>query len=104
MRIVIAGLMLAASTGISFPGCELVTGPCSTDSSGNTYFTEQNLGGGYNTYRNGDLSSQTSQNLGGSYTETFSNGATRTHSDNPYGSQFGQLPTSQFGTIDLYND
>jgi hypothetical protein len=65
-------------------GCQTSTGPCSTDGYGNTYRTEQNLGGGYNTFRNGVLDSQTSQTTSGSWRERSTDGGTRTYNYNPY--------------------
>jgi hypothetical protein len=85
MRILIFAIGLFTATGAS-ASCALVTGPCSTDSYGNTYRTEQNLGGGYNTYRNGSLHSQTSQQLNGNYRETFTGGGHRTYDRDPYAS------------------
>ncbi len=68
--------------------CALITSPCRTDSHGNTYVTEQNLGGGYTTYRNGNPYSQARENLYGSVTEyTFGHGSTTYNSD-PYASAF----------------
>ena len=64
--------------------CEFVSGPCTKDSYGNTYRTEQNFGGGYNTYRNGILDSQTSQNLSGGYTTKRRNGLQERRNYNPY--------------------
>jgi hypothetical protein len=69
--------------------CELVSGPCTTDRNGNYYRTEQNLGGGYNTYKNGVLNSQTSQTLGGSWRERFNDGQERTYNYNPYARDTG---------------
>lgn len=78
-------LLLAAP---AHADCALVSGPCRTDSHGNTYVTEQNLGGGYTTYRNGAPYSQTRENLSGSYTEyTFGHGST-TYNADPYASGF----------------
>jgi hypothetical protein len=82
MKAVLFGFFLLAA-GNASASCELVSAPCSTDSSGNTYIREQNLGGGYNTYRNGDLYSQTHQQLNGSYRETYSSGGYRTYYSDP---------------------
>jgi len=68
--------------------CALITSPCRTDSHGNTYVTEKNLGFGYTTYRNGVPHSQTQENLYGSVTEyTFGHGST-TYNADPYASGF----------------
>ena len=68
--------------------CALITSPCRTDSHGNTYVTEKNLGFGYTTYRNGVPYSQTQENLSGSVTEyTFGHGST-TYNADPYASGF----------------
>ena len=68
--------------------CALITSPCRTDSHGNTYVTEKNLGFGYTTYRNGAPYSQTQENLYGSVTEyTFGRGST-TYNADPYASGF----------------
>lgn len=82
MKAVLFGIFLLAA-GNASASCDLVSAPCSTDSSGNTYIREQNLGGGYNTYRNGDLYSQTHQQLNGTYRETYSSGGYRTYYNNP---------------------
>ncbi len=82
MKTVLFGIFLLTAGGAS-ASCELVSAPCSTDSSGNTYIREQNLGGGYNTYRNGDLYSQTHQQLNGTYRETYSSGGYRTYYSDP---------------------
>lgn len=86
-------VILAAALSVVWPltaqaGCELVSGPCSTDRYGNTYRTEQNFGGGYNTYRNGYLHSQTGQTLSGSWRERFNDGSSRTFNYDPYESTF----------------
>ena len=60
------------------------SGTCVTDNQGNTYRTQQNLGGGYNTYRNGVLDSQTSQNLSGGYTQRYTNGYQQNYDSDPY--------------------
>lgn len=82
------------STGAS-ASCALSSGPCSTDSYGNTYRTQQSLGGGYSTNRNGSPYSTTNQNLGGGYTESYSSGGSRTYNSNPYGSSFGSSSGSR---------
>jgi hypothetical protein len=82
MKVVLFGIFLLAA-GNASASCDLVSAPCSTDSSGNTYIREQNLGGGYKTYRNGDLYSQTHQQLNGSYRETYSSGGYRTYYSDP---------------------
>lgn len=69
--------------------CVLVTGPCYTDSRGNTYRTEQNLGGGYTTYRNGSTYSRTYQEpLSGNYRERFTGGGYNTYERDPYRDSF----------------
>ncbi len=73
--------LLAA--GDAWASCELTTNPCSTDSAGNTYIREQNLGGGYNTYRNGNLYSQTHQQLDGSYKENYAAGGYQIYHNAP---------------------
>jgi len=86
MKALVTAIVLLALPTTAHAGCDLVPigQPCATDSYGNTYRTEENLGGGYNTYRNGVLDSQTQQNLGGGWTETDQNGATRNYNYDPY--------------------
>lgn len=85
MRIaVIILLALTVGATTAHAGCELVSGPCSTDRYGNTFRTEQNFGGGYNTYRNGSLHSQTEQTLSGSWREDRTDGSSRTYNYDPY--------------------
>lgn len=87
MRALLTAAMLAVSAGAASAGCLFATSPCSTDDRGNTYTTQQNLGGGYNTYRNGSLHSQTSQDtLGTGYTERYTAGGYRRYDSNPYAS------------------
>ena len=69
-RIVIA-LVSPAVTTSAEAGCEFATGPRSTDSRGNSYRTEQNLGGVYTTHRDGNSYSTTGQTLGGTWQERF---------------------------------
>lgn len=69
---------------IAHADCTFVSGPCSTDSRGNTYRTERNLGGGYTTYKNGNQHSTTGQTLGGGYRERFNDGSHRDYNHNPY--------------------
>ena len=76
-------LVTLASVPQAFAGCEFASN-CKTDSSGNTYTTEQNLGGGYNTYKNGNLHSQTEQTLGGGYKTDFQSGGSEYNNQNPY--------------------
>ncbi|WP_026792996.1 hypothetical protein [Pleomorphomonas oryzae] len=74
--------------GPAHADCALITSPCRTDSHGNTYVTEQNLGFGYTTYRNGVPYSQTHENMYGSTTEyTYGHGST-TYNYDPYASGF----------------
>ncbi len=69
--------------------CALITSPCSTDSHGNTYVTEQNLGFGYTTYRNGVPYSQTHENMYGSVTEyRYGGHGSTTYNSDPYASGF----------------
>jgi hypothetical protein len=86
MRILIlaASLLLPAAASAD---CTFSTSNCYTDSYGNTYQTEQNLGGGYNTYRNGSLHSQTQQDLSGGYQERYNDGSSRRYNYDPYASQ-----------------
>lgn len=83
--------LAALATLLSLPAhadCALITSPCRTDSHGNTYVTEKNLGFGYTTYRNGVPHSQTQENLYGSVTEyTYGKGST-TYNADPYASGF----------------
>lgn len=83
-KIAFALMLLPFVAAPASAGCELAVGPCSTDSAGNTYRTEQNLGGSYNTYRNGNLYSQTDQTLSGSWSERRVDGEQRFHNTNPY--------------------
>ena len=76
--------MVALPSGAS-ANCDLISGPCYEDSSGNAYVTEQSLGGGYNTYRGGSLYSQTQQDLnGGGYTERYIGGGSKSYNYDPY--------------------
>ena len=89
MRCLVLGLgfsliMVALPSGAS-ANCDLVSGPCYEDSSGNAYVTEQSLGGGYNTYRGDSLYSQTQQDLnGGGYTERYVGGGSKSYNYDPY--------------------
>ena len=65
-------------------GCELSSGLCSTDSSGHTYRTEEGLGGGYKTTRDGSAYSHTSQTLSGSYRTKYNDGRSETQNYDPY--------------------
>lgn len=71
---------------VAHAGCELATGPCSTDGYGGTYVTKENLGGGYTTYRNGARYSTTQPMLNGNY-ETRGPGGRQIHNYNPYEQQ-----------------
>jgi len=75
---------LAVSASGARSACEFVTGPCGTDSRGNTYRTEQNLGSGYTTYENGSRYSTTDQTLNGSWRERNNDGSSRTYNYDPY--------------------
>lgn len=90
MRALLIAIAFCGMAAPAFAGCELATGPCSTDSYGNTYTTTQTLGGGYETSRNGSHYSSTQQNLSGSYTETFSSGGSRTYNSDPFAPSFGE--------------
>lgn len=87
LKISILAFALASFPLSAQANCDLASsGSCYEDSRGNTYHTEDNLGGGYNTYRNGQLDSQTSSNLGGGYKTEYQDGSpTRYDSVNPYG-------------------
>jgi hypothetical protein len=84
IRTAIAVLTVITLSTASHAGCEFATGPCSTDVYSNTYRTEQNFGGGYNTYKNGSLYSQTEQTLSGSWRERNTGGEERTYNYDPY--------------------
>jgi hypothetical protein len=84
LRTTFALLTVITFSTASHAGCEFATGPCSTDAYGNTYRTERNFGGGYNTYRNGRLHSQTEQTFSGSWRERTTRGEERTYNYNPY--------------------
>lgn len=84
MRMIVLAFAATCLSSTAYAGCELATGQCSTDNYGNTYTTKRNLGGGYNTYKNGSLYSQTEQNLNGGYRETYQNGGSRSYNYNPY--------------------
>lgn len=83
LRLTILAVLIAAP---AYAGCEFATTPCYTDGSGNTYRTQQNFGGGYNTYRNGTFDSQTSQGLSGDWVERDRYGTERRrYNSDPYG-------------------
>lgn len=89
MKLLTFGALLL-TIGAAHADCTFATGPCSTDSAGNTYRTEKNFGGGYTTYRNGSRYSTTTQTLGGGWRERNVNGGgTRMHNSDPYGPLFG---------------
>lgn len=69
-------------TGEAFASCELISGKCWTEGA-DTYTMEKNSGGSYNTYKNGELYSQTQQNLSGNYRETIYGGGSRTYNYDP---------------------
>ncbi len=79
-----AAAILFGLHGEAFAGCEFSSGPCSTDSSGHTYRTEQGLGGGYKTTRDGSDYSHTNQTLGGGYRTDYNDGRSETHNYDPY--------------------
>ncbi len=93
---VFSALLLFPS--LAYADCGVATGPCARDSYGNTYHTEQNLGGGYNTYRNGVLNSQTQQNLNNDYTTRYQDGSSSTSNFNPYDSRRDVSPQPGIGT------
>lgn len=103
MRILLAAA-LACLASSAWASCEFDTsGTCYTDNMGNTYRTQQNFGGGYNTYRNGALDSQTSQNLNGGYTQRYSNGYERNYDSDPYAPQMrGSSDPYRIKTYDDY--
>lgn len=87
--------LFAAATLFGAPahaGCEFVSGPCATDSRGNTYRSEQNLGGGYTNYTNARATSHTSQDISGNWRERFNDGSSRTYDYNPYETQQRDRP------------
>lgn len=65
MRFLLFAGLLAGSISSAYAGCELIIGPCSSDTNGNTYTYQQNLSGTYSTYKNGELYSTPHQTLGG---------------------------------------
>ena len=77
MRFILPVIILVGFSSQVRAGCELSIGPCSTDSSGNRYSTEQGLGGGYTTYKNGSHYSTTDQTLGGTWREKYDSGGSR---------------------------
>lgn len=64
--------------------CEFSSGPCTQDSAGHTYQTEQALGGGYKTTRDGNSYSTTSQTLSGDYKTNYNDGRSEIHNYDPY--------------------
>jgi hypothetical protein len=83
MRMMMWVMALLALASEARAGCELATGPCATDSYGNTYTREQTMGG-YSTYQNGQPYSQREQTLGGTYRDTYSDGYTRDYNRNTW--------------------
>ena len=86
MRVKLAAITLAllGLNTAAFANCGLVSGPCITDSRGNTYRTERNMSGNYTTYQNGRAWSQTEQTLSGTWREKREDGSASTYSSNPY--------------------
>lgn len=84
MRVVLVAAFLAALPVTAWAGCDFATGPCSTDSRGNTYRTEQGFGGGYVTTRNGQPYSTTQQTNSGNWREERRDGGSSTYNYNPY--------------------
>jgi hypothetical protein len=76
--------LLLAMLSFARADCLLSSGPCSTDTRGNTYRSEENLGGGVTTYRNGVPYSTTNETLGGGYRENFRSGGSRTYNYDPF--------------------
>lgn len=72
----LVGFLISIPNAV-YAACELATSPCSYDSRGNEYRTERNFGGGYNTYENGQLHSQTTPNLSGGYRTEYPSPSTR---------------------------
>jgi len=61
-------LLLNYNIAQAYNNCDFMSSDnCETDNNGNTRIKQQNLSGGYNTYNNGKLESQTSPNLQGRY-------------------------------------
>ena len=83
IMIVIIGALAGSA---AHADCTFSTGPCSTDSYGNTYRTERNFGSGYTTHRNGTPFSTTDQTLGGTYREHYIGGGSRSYNYDPYDS------------------
>jgi hypothetical protein len=84
VRIVLVASALVLGGSLAQADCDLVVGPCSTDGNGNTFTMQQNLGGGYSSFRNGSQYSTTGQTLGGGWQEQFNDGRTRTYNYDPH--------------------
>ena len=81
-KLLIALFVCLLGATAAHAGCYGVSGPCATDSGGNTYTTQQNLNGGYSTYSNGSRYSSTGQTLDG-YQENFVGGGSRQYNYDP---------------------
>ena len=88
------------ASGPAFAGCELSLSPCATDRYGNTYTTEENLGGGYTTYRNGSRYSTTEETLTGGWKTTLPDGNQIFTDDDPYAPKVQKRP---YGSL-IYGD
>lgn len=84
VRLAVIILALMGLVTAAHANCGLVSGPCVTDSQGNTYRTERNMSGNYTTYQNGRAWSQTEQTLSGTWREKREDGSTSTYSSTPY--------------------
>ena len=89
MRTLLILFSLIYSSGALANGCALSSDPnCSANNNGG-HTSQQNLSGGYNNYKNGQLQSQSSQNFGGGWTQKNTNGSYNTYNSynkNSYGS------------------
>ena len=99
----VAAIVLLGGSRAAFAGCEFSSGPCSTDSSGHTYRTEQGLGGGYKTTRDGSDYSHTSQTLGGGYRTDYNDGRSEFSNRNPYETNSSSRSGSGYGSGGLYS-
>ena len=90
MRTIAVLIAILGVPAAAWAGCELSTGPCSTDAHGNTYRTHETLGGGYRTERNGQSYSSTNETLGGAWREKFNDGSVRSHNSDPYSGYQGR--------------
>jgi len=65
-------------------------GTCMRDRSGNSVITSENLGGGYNSHRNGVLESQTRQTIDNSWEKIYNDGSTEKYQSDPYINHYKQ--------------